>query len=71
MITIHPATVVDAGMDQAACAADTPEFQLAGSVSGTVTTGTWNDGGAMGTFCLTPIRLMLFMFLLYQLMELP
>ncbi|MCB0650066.1 MAG: hypothetical protein KDC85_02180 [Saprospiraceae bacterium] len=50
VITIHPATVVDAGMDQAACAADTPEFQLAGSVSGTVTTGTWNDGGAMGTF---------------------
>lgn len=50
VITIHPATVVDAGVDQSACAAGSPQFQLAGSVTGTVMTGTWNDGPATGTF---------------------
>ncbi|KAA3631015.1 MAG: hypothetical protein DWQ02_17020, partial [Bacteroidetes bacterium] len=49
LITIHPATVVDAGMDQSACAEDSPTFQLNGSVSGTVSGGTWSTSGS-GTF---------------------
>ena len=42
-ITIDPITVVDAGPDQIVCASS-PQVQLAGSVSGTVNTGTWSGG---------------------------
>jgi hypothetical protein len=46
-INIDPVTVVDAGVDQTVCASS-PQVQLNGSVSGTVTTGTWSGG--TGTF---------------------
>jgi hypothetical protein len=42
-ILIDPVTVVNAGPDQPVCASS-PQVQLAGSVSGTVTTGTWSGG---------------------------
>ena len=46
-ITISPAVVVNAGPDQAVCASS-PQVQLAGSVSGGATTGTWSGGA--GTY---------------------
>jgi hypothetical protein len=46
-ITIDPITIVNAGLDQVVCASD-PRVQLAGSVTGTVTGGTWSGG--TGTF---------------------
>ena len=46
-ITIDPVTVVNAGPDQTVCATS-PQVQLAGSVGGTVTAGTWSGGA--GTF---------------------
>src|SRR5215813_14429451 len=42
-ITIDPITVVNAGPDQTVCSSS-PQVQLQGSVSGTVTTGTWSGG---------------------------
>jgi len=42
-ITIDPITVVNAGADQAVCAS-AAQAQLAGSVSGTVSSGTWSGG---------------------------
>ncbi len=52
-LTIHPPTVVTATVDMAAmCYDPAPQFQLDGSVSGTVTTGVWDDGagGTLGAF---------------------
>ena len=46
-ITIDPITVVNAGPDQTVCSSS-PQVQLAGWVTGTVTTGTWTGGA--GTF---------------------
>ena len=46
-ITIDPLTIVNAGPDREVCATS-PSAQLAGSVSGTVTTGNWTGG--TGTF---------------------
>jgi flagellar hook capping protein FlgD len=46
-ITIDPVTVVNAGPDQTVCSSS-PQVQLAGWVTGTVTTGAWTGGG--GTF---------------------
>jgi hypothetical protein len=46
-ITIDPLTIVNAGPDQEVCATS-PQVHLAGSVSGTVTTGSW--GGGTGSF---------------------
>jgi len=46
-ITIDPITIVNAGVDQTVCASS-PQVQLHGSVSGTVTGGTWSGGA--GTF---------------------
>lgn len=42
-ITIDPATVVNAGPDQAVCSSS-PQVQLQGSVIGTVSTGMWSGG---------------------------
>ena len=42
-ITISPAVVVNAGPDQAVCSSS-PRVQLAGSVSGGATAGTWSGG---------------------------
>ncbi|MEO5617609.1 MAG: FlgD immunoglobulin-like domain containing protein [Candidatus Eisenbacteria bacterium] len=50
-ITIDPITVVNAGPDQTICASS-PRVVLAGSVSGTVTSGTWSGGA--GTFSAGP-----------------
>jgi hypothetical protein len=47
-ITIDPVTVVDAGPDQAVCSSS-PLVQLEGSVSGTVTGGTWSGGAGVFT----------------------
>lgn len=47
-VTITPPAVVNAGPDQSACAL-TPLIQLAGSVSGGSTTGSWTSSGS-GTF---------------------
>jgi hypothetical protein len=46
-ITIDPVEVVNAGPDQAVCASS-PQVQLAGSITGAVTTGAWTGG--TGTF---------------------
>jgi hypothetical protein len=46
-ITIDPITVVQAGADQQVCSSS-PQVQLQGSMSGTVTTGSWTGG--TGTF---------------------
>src|SRR5262249_28777943 len=46
-ITIDPVEVVNAGPDQSVCASS-PQVQLAGSITGAVTTGTWSGG--TGTF---------------------
>lgn len=46
-ILINPVATVNAGPDQVTCAA-TPAVQLAGSVGGSATGGTWSGGG--GTF---------------------
>ena len=46
-ITIDPSTIVNAGPDKAVCSSS-PQVQLQGSVSGTVTSGTWSGGA--GTF---------------------
>ena len=46
-IVIDPITVVNAGLDQTVCASS-PQVQLAGAVSGTVSSGTWSGGA--GTF---------------------
>jgi hypothetical protein len=46
-ITIDPITIVNAGPDQTVCASS-PQVQLHGSVSGTVSGGTWSGGA--GTF---------------------
>ncbi|MGH7730094.1 MAG: FlgD immunoglobulin-like domain containing protein, partial [Candidatus Eiseniibacteriota bacterium] len=53
-ITIDPITTVHAGPDQVVCASS-PQTQLAGSVSGTVTSGTWSGGA--GTFSPGPSSL--------------
>src|SRR5262245_3434546 len=47
VITIDPTTVVNAGPDQAVCSTS-PQVALNGTVSGTVSTGTWSGG--TGTF---------------------
>jgi len=46
-ITIDPITIVNAGIDQTVCSSS-PQVQLQGSVSGTVTSGGWTGG--TGTF---------------------
>jgi hypothetical protein len=46
-ITIDPVTIVNAGPDQTVCSSS-PQVQLQGSVSGTVSSGTWSGG--TGTF---------------------
>ncbi|HKQ58733.1 MAG TPA: FlgD immunoglobulin-like domain containing protein [Candidatus Eisenbacteria bacterium] len=46
-ITIDPATVVNAGPDQTVCSSS-PQTQLFGAVSGTVSSGSWTGG--TGTF---------------------
>src|SRR5439155_58508 len=46
-ITINPAATVNAGPDQVLCA-NSPQAQLAGSVGGGATGGTWSGGA--GTF---------------------
>ncbi len=46
-ITIDPVTTVNAGPDQTVCSSS-PQVQLQGAVSGTVSSGTW--GGGVGTF---------------------
>ena len=46
-ITFDPVTVVQAGPDQTVCSSS-PQVQLAGWVTGTVTTGAWTGGA--GTF---------------------
>ena len=47
VITITPAPVVDAGIDQIVCSSS-PNTLLAGSVSGGSTTGQWSGGA--GTY---------------------
>ena len=47
LVTINPAAVADAGLDQAVCAS-APQVHLAGAVSGGATAGTWSGGA--GTF---------------------
>src|SRR5436309_1898266 len=46
-ITFDPTTIVDAGPDQNVCSSS-PQVQLHGLVSGSVSSGTWSGGG--GTF---------------------
>ncbi|MCW3090662.1 MAG: hypothetical protein JWP81_1731, partial [Ferruginibacter sp.] len=47
VITINPAAVTNANVDQVVCASG-PNVTLAGSITGGATTGTWSGGG--GTF---------------------
>jgi hypothetical protein len=54
VITISPAAVVNAGPDQRLCAGS-PQAQLAGSVSGGASSGTWSGGA--GTFSPKPTAL--------------
>ncbi len=42
-VTVNPVAVVNAGADQTVCATN-PVVTLAGSITGGVTTGTWNGG---------------------------
>lgn len=53
-ITIDPAAVANAGPDQTLCAGS-PQVQLAGSVAGGATGGTWSGGA--GTFTPAPTSL--------------
>jgi hypothetical protein len=50
-IFINPVPTVNAGPDQITCAA-TPQVQLAGSVGGAASGGTWSGGA--GTFTPSP-----------------
>lgn len=44
LLTIYAETKVDAGEDQSLCSDALPTIQLNGTISGTVTTGTWSGG---------------------------
>ncbi len=49
LLTIFPVPTADAGDDQEACAMPAPVFEIAGSVGGSATTGSWSSSGT-GSF---------------------